>query len=93
MVGGFEKFLKSKVIYTAIVHSDQALDTKLSDFETRIILINEKTPKFPTDFELFLFACTFCDLKFITGNMARVSLRIHSQGHDQHLLSKPLQIA
>lgn len=71
-IGGFEKLSKSRVIYTAIVHTNQPLNTELINMKTNILLINEFTPKFPIDYEFFTFVKTYCDSLFITGNMARV---------------------
>lgn len=55
-------------IYTAIVHTNQSLDTPLSEMKTEIIKMCAETPKFPVDFELFSFVKTFCNAEFTTGN-------------------------
>lgn len=36
------------------------------------MLMNQYTPKFPLDYEMFMAVRIFCDLEFTTGNMIRV---------------------
>ncbi|CAD8191904.1 unnamed protein product [Paramecium octaurelia] len=67
-IGGLQVLLRHKEIYTALVHTNQPIDTPLEEFDTQIIKMVEETPKFPIDFEMFSFTKTFCDAEFITGN-------------------------
>ncbi|CAD8084353.1 unnamed protein product [Paramecium sonneborni] len=67
-IGGLQVLLRHKNIYTALVHTNQPIDTSLEELNTEIIKMVEETPKFPIDFEMFSFTKTFCDAEFITGN-------------------------